>query len=54
MEIRFLERLLESKDYTYQKPYCGGLNDNGLHRLTCLNTWPSIDVIIWEELEAMV
>lgn len=29
---------------------CGGLNENGLYRCSCLNTWPLVGGIVWEEL----
>ena len=34
----------------YSDTDCGGLNENGPHRLTCLNAWYLIDELFWEEL----
>jgi hypothetical protein len=32
---------------------CGGLNQNGSHRLICLNTCPPVNVTVWEELAGL-
>lgn len=29
---------------------CGGLNEKGLHKLMCLNTWSPVGGIVWERL----
>ena len=31
----------------------GGLTENGLHRLTCLNSWLPVGGIAWERLESV-
>lgn len=33
---------------------CGGFNENGFHRLMCLNAWTPVSRIVWEELEHVV
>ena len=33
---------------------CGGLNENGLHRLIYLNAWSAVGRTVWEGLEGVV
>ena len=33
--------------------WCGGLNENGLQRLRCLDIWSSVGKSCWEELGGM-
>lgn len=35
----------------YSQAGGGGLNEKGPNKLICLNIWPSVGGIVWEELE---
>lgn len=39
--------------YEVQEVECGDLNENCLHRLVCLNTWPLVGGTVCEGLEGV-
>jgi hypothetical protein len=37
-----------NNSFRKKDPICGGLNENGPHRLMCLNSWFLVSGLVWE------